>query len=141
MTIPMTVCVCWHGDRCPWFQRGQCWFRHEGLPPKPSPPSPYHDDLQELREGYNKLREAVGKLAAAVMWRHHQRVEQACPVDNVALNIESLDKNYTHDLALAGRLEQGVVTPGGEVVSLPIHTASNPSHRESVPCGNASSAN
>ena len=68
--MPMTVCACWHGDRCPWFQRGQCWFRHEGLPPKPSPPMCYHDDLQELRDGYNKLREAVSKLAAAVMWRN-----------------------------------------------------------------------
>ena len=64
------------------------------------------------------------------MEMHHQRVEQACPGDNVALNIESLDKNYTRDFALAGRLEQGVVKPGGEVVSLPIHTASNPSTEE-----------
>ena len=70
---------------------------------------------------------------------HHQRVEQACPGDNVALNIESLDKNYTPDFALAGRLEQGVVKPGGEVVSLPIHTASSPSTKKLLTVENASS--
>ena len=64
------------------------------------------------------------------MEMHHQRVEQACPDDNVALNIKSLDKNDARDFALAGRLEQGVVKPVGEVVSLPIHTASNPSTEE-----------
>ena len=54
---------------------------------------------------------------------HHQRVAQDCPGDNVALNIESLDKNYTRDFAPPGRLEQNA----GEPFSLPTHTASNPS--------------
>ena len=167
MTIPMAVCACWHGDRCPWFQRGQCWFRHEGLPPKPSPPISYHDDLQELRDGFYKLREAVSKLAAAVMWRngvplphstghestkdahqertsertprqtidspvprdetHHQRFDQDCPGDNVARNIRCLDKNDAPDFAPPGRLEHDAVEPDGEPISLPTHTASNPS--------------
>ena len=58
----------------------------------------------------------------------HQRPDQACPDDNVALNNKGLDKNNipeTH--ALAGRSEQGVVKPGEDVVSLPTHTAPNPS--------------
>ena len=66
-----------------------------------------------------------GKLFTAEM--HHQRVDQACPDDTVALDIKGLDKNNMPQTdALAGRLEQGVVKPGDEVVSLPTHTASNP---------------
>ena len=61
----------------------------------------------------------------------HQRLDQVCPDDNVALHIKDLDKNnmretHTH----AGRLDRGVVKPGEDVVSLPTHTASNPSTEE-----------
>ena len=50
----------------------------------------------------------------------HQRVDQACPGDYAALNIEGLDKNNAPDLALAGRLEHGDEKAGGEI-SLPTH--------------------
>ena len=40
--------------------------------------------------------------------------------------MKGLDKNIALDFALAGRLEHGVVNPGGEA-SLPTHTASSSS--------------
>ena len=57
----------------------------------------------------------------------HQRVAQDCPGDNVALNIKGLDKNDAPDFAPPGRLEHDAVEPDGEPISLPTHTASNPS--------------
>ena len=45
----------------------QGWFRDARTPSEAKPTeSLLHDDLHEPREGYNKLREAVRKLAAAV---------------------------------------------------------------------------
>ena len=61
----------------------------------------------------------------------HQRFDQASPDDNVALNIKDLDKNNipeTH--AHAGRVDRDVMKSSEDVVSLPTHTASNPSTEE-----------
>ncbi len=49
----------------------------------------------------------------------------ASPGDNVGLNIEGFDQ-INVDYVIAGRVEQGVVMPGEEVVFLPTHNGSYP---------------
>ena len=69
-------------------------------------------------------------VALDIKQTHHQRVDQACPGENVASDIKDVDKNDMPETdALVGRSEQGFVKSGEERASLPAHTAPIPKMR------------
>ena len=83
---------------------------------------------REEQRGANSGGEVVSLPTHTALSPHHQRVDQDFPADNVASNIQELDKNHVpeSDLVSDGRVEQNVVKPGGELISLPTHTAPSP---------------
>ena len=76
---------------------------------------------------HTTLSPCTGKVSTTEM--HHERMDGACPGDNIALSIKGLDKNNMpeSDHVPALRVKHDVVKPGTEFVSLPAHTASSPS--------------
>ena len=94
--------------------------------------NPYPADQPTAETHHQRCDQACPgeNVALDIKQTHHQRVDRACPGENVASDIKDVDKNDMPETgALVGRSEQGVVKSGEERASLPAHTAPIPKMR------------